>query len=352
MTSCTRSGGPRARHLVPALAVATLALLALAPPASATRYAGAFMADGGGARALGMGSAFVAVADDASATFWNPAGLLDVGGRQLLAMHSERFGDLVDRDFVSYVQPRGESALGFAVLRLGVDDIPFTEHLADELDTNGDGTVDDDEARNILGPQYWGRIRYESDQEWAFLLSYATRRGGWQWGGSVKGIMQSVGSYSSWGLGVDLGLLRRDWWRQLDVGVKLQDATSTYLSWNTGRNETISPVLVPGVSWDLRSERFAMDLLLAAATELHFDGRGESDQFHGGSLSGDLNLGAEASLGPYAQLRLGSHGGFDAEDLTWGIGLRLSQWRVDYARAGDVLDIDENTHRVSLAVDF
>ncbi|MGH9162460.1 MAG: hypothetical protein ACRD2X_21040, partial [Vicinamibacteraceae bacterium] len=28
-----------------------------------------------GARALGMGGAFVAVADDATATYWNPAGL-------------------------------------------------------------------------------------------------------------------------------------------------------------------------------------------------------------------------------------------------------------------------------------
>ena len=44
-----------------------------------------------GARARGMGGAFVAVADDASATWWNPAGLpatlifdgvADVGGAQ------------------------------------------------------------------------------------------------------------------------------------------------------------------------------------------------------------------------------------------------------------------------------
>ncbi len=39
---------------------------------------------GVGARAIGMGGAFVAIADDPSATFWNPAGLTDLKGSQLL----------------------------------------------------------------------------------------------------------------------------------------------------------------------------------------------------------------------------------------------------------------------------
>ena len=37
---------------------------------------------GVGARAIGMGGAFVAIADDPSATFWNPAGLTDIEGSQ------------------------------------------------------------------------------------------------------------------------------------------------------------------------------------------------------------------------------------------------------------------------------
>jgi hypothetical protein len=43
------------------------------PPASLN--AGAVMVPGFGARAMGMGGAFVAVADDATAVYWNPAGL-------------------------------------------------------------------------------------------------------------------------------------------------------------------------------------------------------------------------------------------------------------------------------------
>jgi len=87
-----------------AIALVT-ALMALAGNAGATKYAGAFMENGGGARALGMGGAFTAVADDPSTTFWNPAGLASAEKREILLMHSERFGDLIDRDFAVYSQP-------------------------------------------------------------------------------------------------------------------------------------------------------------------------------------------------------------------------------------------------------
>ena len=38
-------------------------------------YTYEFLKLGGGARALGMGGAFVTIADDATAGYWNPAGL-------------------------------------------------------------------------------------------------------------------------------------------------------------------------------------------------------------------------------------------------------------------------------------
>ena len=37
-----------------------------------------------GARAIGLGGAFVSIADDASGTFWNPAGLTNIEGDQFL----------------------------------------------------------------------------------------------------------------------------------------------------------------------------------------------------------------------------------------------------------------------------
>jgi len=187
-----------------------LALLTgTASNALATKYAGAFMANGGGARALGMGGSFTAIADDPSATFWNPAGIADIEKKEILLLHSERFGDLIDRDFVAYTQPvnwnifGGESSgVGISLIRLGVDDIPFTEHLEDQLENDGEEGLSDEELYGLFGLQ--DQIRYKSDQEFGFLLSYGEKIGQWNVGGNIKFIHQSVGEYSSLGLGVTL----------------------------------------------------------------------------------------------------------------------------------------------------
>ena len=345
--------GGRARGAV----LSILAVLALAGPAQATKYAGAFMETGGGARALGMGGAFTAVADDPSTTFWNPAGLATLTGRDLLLMHSERFGDLIDRDFVAYTQPvnwnifgGSASGIGLSVIRLGVDDIPFTEHLTEQLDTNGDGTVDQNEIVGLLDLQ--DDIIYKSDQEFALLFSYGEQLGKWQVGGSIKFLRQSIGQYSSLGVGADVAFLRPTIWRNLDFGVKFQDLTTTYLSWSTGRNELITPAIVPGLAWRQPLPDWNMDLTLAGTLESRFDNRGEADQFHSGAYSANSHLGLEVGFSRKVFLRGGYDSGFSAGNLTAGVGFRINPLTVDYAYAGDSLDIDEVTHRISLSFRF
>ena len=58
----------------------------------ATKYAGEFLALGVGARALGMGGAFVSLADDATAAYWNPAGIVLATGRELGYREDRREG--------------------------------------------------------------------------------------------------------------------------------------------------------------------------------------------------------------------------------------------------------------------
>ncbi|HHS12439.1 MAG TPA: type IX secretion system outer membrane channel protein PorV [bacterium] len=58
-----------------------------------------------GARASGMGEAFVAVADDATAVHWNPAGLAFQRGNEIIVMHCKWLPGLVDDmyyEFASY----------------------------------------------------------------------------------------------------------------------------------------------------------------------------------------------------------------------------------------------------------
>jgi hypothetical protein len=338
--------------------LASVVICAAIPGAAhADKYAGAFMESGGGARALGMGAAFTAVADDPSTTFWNPAGLAGVTRRELLLMHSERFGDLIDRDFAAYVQPVGwrlfggqSAGVGISLIRLGVDDIPFTNHLTDDLDDNGDGTVDDEELLGLFDLQ--DQIRYKSDQEFGLLLSYGEQKGAWRVGGSLKFIRQSVGPYSSLGVGADLAVLRPAIWKRLDFGLKLQDVTTTYLSWSTGHNEVITPAIVPGLAWRQPVKRWNMDVTLAGSLETRFDNRGDADQYSSGSLSANAHAGLELGFSQKVFVRTGFDGGFDAGHFAAGAGFRLEPLTIDYAYAGDALEIDEVTHRISVSVRF
>ena len=43
----------------------------------------AFLEIGPGARALGMGSAYVSVANDASTLYWNPAGMVNISNPEI-----------------------------------------------------------------------------------------------------------------------------------------------------------------------------------------------------------------------------------------------------------------------------
>ncbi len=56
--------------------------------------AASFLSIAQGARALGMGSAFVAVADDQSAMFWNPAGIADLSGNRIVFDYTQWLADI------------------------------------------------------------------------------------------------------------------------------------------------------------------------------------------------------------------------------------------------------------------
>lgn len=326
----------------------------------AAKYAGEFMALGGGARAMGMGGAFIAVADDATTCFWNPAGLASFGPRasapdawQAVLMHSERFGDLIDYNFLSAAFPTGDgtSGWGVSVIHMGIDDIRVIP-LAPGMIGNSDG---DDRFEPEQGEYInfdYKDFPLESANDVAVFVSYAQAVRFGAAGASVKIIRNDqIAGVSSFGIGIDLGFLRRDLWRDLAVGAKLQDATGTYIGWSTGEKEFIYPSLKLGVAYPFDFPGMSSRLVVAADGDFRFENRRGGSQLWIGSASADIHVGAELLIRGLVALR----GGYDMGRPTAGVGVVVEDfgpWNVslgfDYALL--VHDELDATHRVSLMV--
>jgi len=67
--------------------------------------AGSFLRYGVGARAMGMGRAFVAFSDDASAIYWNPAGMLGAKRNELTSLYSNLYYDS-RYAYMGFIMPR------------------------------------------------------------------------------------------------------------------------------------------------------------------------------------------------------------------------------------------------------
>ena len=328
-----------------------LGSLVLVPPAGATKYAGEFLKIQVGARALGMGGAFVAVADDATAPYWNPAGMVYLPYREVIPQHQEKFGKLANHDFVGAVFPLGgpkgrNAALGVGLLRFAVDDIPITPRPGalrpgvDFLDYGPDGdetTPDPGQSDGVWQPGERLLLSAEdlymaSSSDLAGVLSYARQRGErWVFGGSLKFVRQSIPDtlprehVTSFGAGLDAGALYMPS-DAVTLGAVVHDLTTTYLAWSNGTRELIMPTLETGAAFTFHpADRHA--LTWAADLAWGFERRDLDSQISVAGLNWDVRTGLEYWYRSLLALRTGANG----KDLTFGAGLRYKQVGVDYA---------------------
>lgn len=329
-----RFGLGRAGMLCVGMMLATVSGIGSA--SAGDKFAAEFLKIGVGARALGMGGAFVAIADDASAAYWNPAGLSLLTQREGLLMHASQFGNVVAQNTGTFVLPLDgarRSSIGISVLHLSVDDIRVTKDAKIGVDENG---------HPILDPS---RIYLDSAYDLGLFLTYGKEiNPAWRWGVNIKLVRQSlVNSGSSFGIGADLGLMYQPDER-LRLGARLADATTTAIFWDSGLKETVSPTLILGVAATQPLDALSGALTVAVDVGLGFESQ-DGDQFRSGAVSGNVQAGAEYWYKETVALRLGA----DAGNFTAGAGVRWEQFGVDYAFMDHDLD---GTHRVSALVRF
>ena len=185
---------------------------------SSSKYSNEFLNIGVDARSIGMANAVVSSTNDVNSTYWNPAGLLNIETDEISLMHSNYFANIANYNYISYAKNvDDESAIGFSLIRFGVDDIMDTTQLIDNQ-----GNID------------FNRIELFSAADYASLFSYAKKNNflNLNYGLNVKIIRRIIGDFAnSWGFGFDIGIQHQNnkGWM---FGLMARDITTTYNSWS------------------------------------------------------------------------------------------------------------------------
>jgi hypothetical protein len=274
----------------------------------AAKYAGEFLYLGAGGRPLSLGGAYVAESGDVLSGYYNPAGLSILSHSQAIFMHSETFGSLLNHDFLAYARPVGsgetKTAIGISLYRLGGGGIIVT-------------------SQDQTGRFY--KIKEESHADYAAYFSYGRQLGKRLLAGiSTKVIFRDIVDETAFGLGLDVGgIYSISSWA--DIGLNIQDATTTLLSYTTGTKESINPTAKIGAR--IHGTRGRISAAVFSDADLRFEGRDYAAQLSAGAASLDSHLGIEISYLEKIAARIGS----DVGNMSLGAGLRFGRINIDLA---------------------
>jgi long-subunit fatty acid transport protein len=300
-----------------------------------------------GARALGMGGAFVAVADDPSAMYWNPAGIADLRGVQFTFDHTYWIADLAYEYVGATVNMGSAGSVGVSVTASNYGEMKVT--TIDQQDGTGEVFSVTDLA---IGLSYGLRLTEE------FSI-----------GISPKFIYQKIWKMSASAVAMDIGIRYRTPFKGVTLGMsvsnfgtKMQMQGNSALvvyqqdPTNTGINNRI-PAELQTDQWEL-----PLDFRVGIAYDLPLGDIGKMtlalDAMHPSDNYECLNAGAEYVFNDVVYLRGGykSLAQKDSEEgLTAGIGIKQFlmgnfQFSVDYAY--ESFARLKNAQKISLGVSF
>jgi hypothetical protein len=336
----------------------------------AQKYSNEFLAIGVGGRAHGMSGAQTALTDDITAAYWNPAGLAGIEAPfQLSAMHAEWFAGVGKYDYIGFgtsLNRARKSYLAFSVIRLGIDNIPYTINLV-----NADGTINYDNVTQF------------SAADLAVMGSYGMqlKNPAFRVGASAKIIRRVIGSIgSSWGFGTDAGVQYQK--GRLRLGLMARDLTTTFNAWSFNLTEKEKQVFaatgneIPVSNTEITRPRFVLGgaygfkagskVLLTPAADFEITTDGQRNVLvSSSSFNADLRAGLEMDYNGFLQIRAGV-GNFQkvTEDFdpskkktiaqpNFGIGLKINRFQIDYALTdiGNVSQV-QYSHIFSVRLNF
>ncbi len=287
-----------------------------------------FLGIGVGARAVGMGNAYVALAEDPVALYWNPAGVVQMRTSGVEFSNSTWFVDSRFQHVAAVLNTGNIGHLGISIMALNYGEIEVT-------------TIDNPEG---TGEQF-------SPLDLAVGLSYAralTDR--FSAGLTVKYIQQSVWNESATGMALDMGVFYRSDVKNLRIGMSMsnfgtdlrlegKDLRVAYdVAPNQEGNNPRLPANLEVDKWPLPlvfRVGVAADVINSNAQRLTL----EADALHPNDNSESANLGAEYAFRELFFIRGGLRHAFASitDDSGWaaGAGIRVGLgnavgFRLDY----------------------
>lgn len=311
------------------------------------KYAGDFLDQGIGVRALSLGQAYSAAAKDISALYYNPAGLSMINARQGYLQYTDLYGGLAYQHFIGYNHPLFSGwAIGAGWMRVGVDDIQKSEINPSLLET----LIEDNTP---LYDYITGSFSNAND---VFYLSVAKNNTflmdlGWDYfempvetpiGVTFKYLNQSIDNFSGSAIGFDIGgmirfklndFLNQTWMGNFTYSFTAKDIAGTLIKWDT-ENQTEDEI--PMHFYHGLEITQPMQIINSEVTLLYM---------YDSKYDGNHNLGFEIEYDQLFAARIGYHDG----RVSFGGGLRYWKMALDYALLPHDLG---NSHRVSLKIGF
>lgn len=302
-----------------------------------------------GAKAIGMGGAFVSVANDASSLFWNPSGIASIEKYEAVLSHTNWIAE-TSFDFAGLVIPLGGFGnIGFSFTSFSMDDM---------------------KVRTVEKPE--GTGEYFSAADIAIGISYSRNLSDrFSIGFTGKYIQQTIWHMTASAFAIDAGTeFRTDLFGGMIIGasilnfgtpMKMEGRDTRYFisvdPTKQGSNDQI-PTDIETDSWDLPLT-FQIGVSTNAINTEDYRLTVAADAIHPNNEYESMNFGLEAAFKDFIFLRGGWQNAFmkDAEGgLSLGVGVNskliLTSASVKFDYAYRDFGRLQNVHTFSLGIVF